>query len=197
MQTGQITVTSDGRGIVGWLDGATAARIIWKHEDEDDHVHGRECDTAGLALAVLHSVGFSRYQLVSAELVPVVTTADLMAAIAPDYRAVVLAETKIQTLRCMCADELLYTVTADPPDDTTPFISLTSNLVPVAVGMLQEQSPAAEITAEPFPNPDYRPDCQRDIVEDEAYLKYAGADKNPRRDNVYCKLCGVALWGHS
>jgi hypothetical protein len=197
MQTGQITVTSDGHGIVGWLDGATAARIIWKHEDEDDHVHGRECDTAGLAIAVLRSVGFSRYQLVSAELVPVVTAADLMAAIAPGYQAVVLAETKIQTQRCMCADELMYTVTAEPKDDTRAFTSLTSNLVPVAVGMLQQESPEAETTAEPYRNPDYRPDCQRDIVEDEAYIKYVGTDKNSRRDNVYCKRCGVALWGNS
>jgi hypothetical protein len=96
----------------------------------------------------------------------------------------------------MCADELLYTVTADPSDDTAVFTSLTSDLVPVAVGMLQEQNPGAEITSQPYPNPDYRPDRQRYILEDEAYFKYLGADRGRRRDNVFCKLCGSALRGY-
>ncbi len=200
METGQITVTEDGRSIVGWQDGTTAARIIWKHKkhaEAAEHVHGREVVREGLAIAVLRAVDGSEYQLVSAELAPVVMPEDLMAAIAPGNRDVALVETKVQTQRCTCAVKMLYTVTARSPGGTTVRTSLTSELARFVEDSAREQDPSAEITVEPYPNPEYRPECRRDILEDEAYIKYVGEDVAPALYKVYCQRCGIALWGLS
>lgn len=197
METGQITVTQDGRSIVGWHDGTTTARIIWKHREHDEHVHGREVVREGLAIAVLRAVDRSEYQLLSAELVATVTPEDLMAAIAPGNRDVALVETKIQTQRCACADQVLYTVTTKSPSGTRVRTSLTSDLARYVEDSGREQDPNAEITVEPYPNPEYRPECRRDIVEDEAYIKYVGEDAAPALYKLYCQRCGIALWGQS
>lgn len=62
---------------------------------------------------------------------------------------------------------------------------------PIRQEIIQEQNPGAEIAVEPYRNPDYRPDCQRDIIEDEAYLNYIGADKDP--DVTRCTVGVAAL----
>jgi hypothetical protein len=195
MEIGQITVTQDGRSIVGWQDGTTAARIIWKHREHDEHVHGREVVREGLAIIVLRAVDKSEYQLVSAELVAAVTPEDLMAAIAPGNRDVALVETKIQTQRCACADEVLYTITARSSSGTTMRTSLTNELVRFVEDSMRQEDPSAEITVESYPNPEYRPECRRDILEDEAYIKYVGEDAAPALYKLYCQRCGIALWG--
>jgi len=197
METGQITVTKDGRSIVGWQDGTTAARIIWKHRERDEPVHGREVVREGLAIVVLREVDRSEYQLVSAELVPAVTREDLRAAIAPGNRDVALVETKTQTQRCACADEVLYTVTTRSPSGTTVGTPLPSGLARFVENRAREQDPDAEITVERHPNPEYRPECRRDIVEDEAYIEYVGEDAAPALHKLYCQRCGIALWGQS
>jgi hypothetical protein len=153
VETDQITVTEDGRRIVGWEDGATVARIIWKHEEHGEHVHGREVDNEGTPVAVLYAVDNSRYQLVSAELVSAVTLGDLVAAIAPGYRDVVLVETDLKTQRCTCADEVLYKVTVNSPNGSTVMSSLTSSLVPSVTDFQRKQDSSAEITVEQHPNP--------------------------------------------
>jgi hypothetical protein len=86
--TDKITVTADRQRIVGWQDGTTAARILWK---DVGGVLGRWADSEKLAIAILlvFTGPSPRYQLVSAELVPAVTVEDLEAAIAPGNRGVV------------------------------------------------------------------------------------------------------------
>ena len=65
----------------------------------------------------------------------------------------------------------------------------------INVRVNQEDNPGAEVTTEPCPNPDYRPGCLGYIVEDEAYVRYLRAGPNPWHGQVYCQLCGRALWG--
>ena len=50
----------------------------------------------------------------------------------------------------------------------------------------------------PSADPDYRPDCLGYILEDEAYVKYLRADRNPRNPwhgEVYCQRCAIGIWG--
>jgi len=95
-ETDQITVTADRRQIVGWQDGTTAARILWK--DAAGRVNGRWADRERLAIVILYALTPpTRTPLLSAELVPAVTEADLEAAIAPGNRGVVQVQAEVKT----------------------------------------------------------------------------------------------------
>lgn len=196
--TNKITVTADRQRIIGWQDGTTAARILWKDTDTDPaRVHGRWADSEKLAIAILlvFTDPRPRYPLVSAELVLAVTVEDLEAAIAPGNRDVVQVQAEVKTQRCTCADELLYTVKMD----TRVYGPMPWTDVQYFPDYLRAKNPGAEVTTEPGRNPDYRPDCLRYILEDEAYVKYLPAeDRNPRNPwhgEVYCQRCAIGIWG--
>jgi hypothetical protein len=196
VETDKITVTADGQHIVGWQDGTTAARILWKDAVQ---VNGRWADREELALAIVYAVTgpTPRTPLVSAELVPTVTVEDLEAAIAPGNRDVVQVQAEVKTQRCTCADEVLYTVKVESSSGTTVIGPMPKTDAEFNVDYDRAQNPGAEVTMEPCRNPDYRPDCLRYILEDEAYIKYLRAGRNPWHGEVYCQRCGIALWGNS
>jgi uncharacterized protein len=186
--TNQIIVTSDRQHIVGWQDGR-AARILWR---DVGGVLGRWADDEQLAIAIL--LAFTgpapRYPLVSTELVPAVTVEGLEAAIAPGNRDLVQVQAKVKTRRCTCADEVLYTVKMD----TTVYGPMPWT----DADYLRAENPGAEVNMEPGRNPDYRPDCLGYILEDEAYVKYLRAARNPRNPwhgEVYCQRCAKGIWG--
>ncbi len=191
--TDKITVTADRKHIVGWQDGTTAARILW---EDVEGLHGRWADSERLALAIL--LAFTgpepRYPLVSTELVPAVTVEDLEAAIAPGNRGVVQVQAEVKTQRCTCADEVLYTVKMDAAVSGP----MPGTDAPYYANYLRAENPGTEVTMEPCRNPDYRPDCVGYILEDEAYVKYLRADRNPRNPwhgEVYCQRCAIGIWG--
>jgi predicted lactoylglutathione lyase len=191
--THKITVTADRKRIVGWQDGTTAARILWR---DVGGVHGRWADDEQLAMAILLAfTGPSpRYPLVSTELVSAVTVEDLEAAIAPGNRGVVQVQAEVKTRRCTCADEVLYTVKMDTTvHGPMPWADAQDN-----ADYLRAENPGAEVTMESCRNPDYRPDCLGYILEDEAYVKYLRAARNPRNPwhgEVYCQRCAIGIWG--
>jgi hypothetical protein len=193
MEFDKITVTADGQHIVGWEDGTTAARIIWK---DAGGVIGRWADDERLAIDILVLVT-SRRPLVSAELVEAETVEGLEAKIAPGNRDVVQVQAEIKTQPCTCADEVLYTVKVESSSGTTVLGPMPRTAAQIVVKIDQEENPGAEVTMEPCRNPDYRPDCLRYILEDEAYVRYLRAGRNPWHGRVYCQLCGKALWGNS
>jgi hypothetical protein len=49
--------------------------------------------------------------------------------------------------------------------------------------------------SEPSRNPDYRPGCLGYTLEDEAYVKYLRAGRNPWHGEVYCQRCAIGIWG--
>lgn len=202
METDRIIATDEGR-IVGWQDGATVAMITWKITwNWGTTEWARECFREEAATGLLLLVDRDRdCRLVSAELLPRVTSEDLWAAIAPGNRDVVEVGHSNSPERCMCADEVLYTVTAKPPNGkavTVGPMSSTSprdpDVVGGMIGLLREEQPDAEITVESSPNRDYRKDCLRLIAEDAAYVKYVGAGSGSR-DNLYCQRCAPGKWG--
>ena len=191
--TDKITVTADRKRIVGWQDGTTAARILWR---DVGGVHGQWADDEQLAMAILLAfTGPSpRYPLVSTELVPAVTVEDLEAAIAPGNRGVVQVQAEVKTRRCTCADDVLYTVKMD----TTVYGPMPWTDAQDNADYLRAENPGAEVTMESCRNPDYRPDCLGYILEDEAYVKYLRAARNPRNPwhgEVYCQRCAIGIWG--
>jgi hypothetical protein len=198
--TNKITVTSDRQRIIGWQDGTTAARILWKDTDTDPaRVHGRWADRERLAIAILSAFTNPRprYPLVSPELVLAVTVADLEAAIAPGNRDMVQVQAEVETQRCTCADELLYTVKIES-SSSTPVYGPMPWTDAQFVNYPRAENPGAEVTMEPGRNPDYRPDCLGYILEDEAYVKYLRAARNPRNPwhgEVYCQRCAIGIWG--
>ncbi len=195
-ETGQITVTADRKQIVGWQDGTTAARILWK--DTTGRVNGRWADRERLAIAILWALTPpSRTPLLSAELVPAMTEEDLEAAIAPGNQSAVQVQAKVKTQRCTCADEVLYTVKMESSSSTTVYGPMPWTDAPSIADYLRAENPGAEVTMEPCRNPDYRPDCLRYILEDEAYVKYLRAPRNPSpwHGEVYCQRCAIGIWG--
>jgi hypothetical protein len=195
METDKITVTAGGQQIVGWQDGTTAARILW---EDAGQVNGRWADREELAIAILYALTPpTRTPLVSAELVPTVTVEDLEAAIAPGNRDVVQVQAEIKTQRCTCADEVLYTVKVESSSGTTVIGPMPRADAQYNADYERAENLGAEATIEPCRNPDYRPDCLCDILEDEAYVKYLRAGRNPWHGEVYCQRCGIALWGDS
>ena len=136
----------------------------------------------------------SSYQLVSTELVPAVTVEDLEAAIAPGNQGVVQVQAEVKTRRCTCADEVLYTVKMDATvHGPMPWTDAQTNAKD-----LRKENPGGEVTMERGRNPDYRPDCLGYICEDEAYVNYLRAARNPRNrwhGEVYCQRCAIAIWG--
>lgn len=196
-ETDQITVTPDRQQIVGWQDGTTAARILWK--DTTGRVNGRWADSEGLAIAILYAfTPPTRTPLLSAELVPAVTEEYLEAAIAPGNRGVVQVQAEVKTQRCTCADEVLYTVKMESPSGTTLYGPMPWTDAPYFADYLREKNPGADVTMEQRRNPDYRPDCLRYILEDEPYVKYLRARRNPRNPwhgEVYCQRCAIGIWG--
>jgi uncharacterized protein len=191
--TDKITVTADRKHIVGWQDGTTAARILWK---DAGGVHGRWADSEQLALAILlvFTPPSPQYQLVSTELVPAVTVEDLEAAIAPGNRDVVQVQAEVETHRCTCADEVLYTVKMD----TTVYGPMPWTDAQYNANYLRAENASAEVTMEPSRNPDYQPDCLGYTLEDEPYVSYLRADRNPRNPwhgEVYCQRCAMGIWG--
>ena len=97
--------------------------------------------------------------------------------------------------------QCLYTVTAKSPDGTAATVGPMNKTwlrdpdpIGGMVRILRKEQPGAEITVEPGPNPDYRPDCLRFIPEDAAYVKYVGAGRGSR-DKRYCQRCALAIWG--
>lgn len=177
--TDKITVTADRKRIVGWQDGTTAARILWR---DVEGVHGRWTDDEQLAIAILWAFAgpAPRYPLVSTELVPAVTVRDLEAAIAPGNRGVVQVQAEIKTQRCTCADEVLYTVKMESSSRTTVYGPMPGTDAQYYADYLRAENPGAEVTMESCRNPDYRPDCPGYILEDEPYVKYLRAARNPR-----------------
>src|SRR5215472_6770642 len=169
-ETDQITVTADRRQIVGWQDGTTAARILWK--DAAGRVNGRWADRERLAIVILYALTPpTRTPLLSAELVPAVTEADLEAAIAPGNRGVVQVQAEVKTQRCTCADEVLYTVKMESSSGTTAYGPMPWTDAPDTADHLRAENPGAEVTMESCRNPDYRPDCLQYTLEDEPYVK--------------------------
>lgn len=196
MKIDKITLTADKQHIVNWQEGTTAARILWK---DAGRVNGRWADREKLAIAILYvfTDPTPRHPLVSAELVPTVTVEDLEAAIAPGNRDVVQVQAEIKTQRCTCADEVLYTVKIESSSSTTVIGPMPRTDAQFNADYDQAENPGAEVTMEPYRNPDYRPDCLRDILEDEAYVRYLRVGRNPWHGEVYCQRCGIALWGNS
>jgi uncharacterized protein len=196
--TNKITVTADRKRIVGWQDGRTAARIIWK---DVGGVLGRWVDREQLAIDIILIVfnpPSPQYQLVSAELVPTVTEEDLKAAIAPGNRGVVQVQAEVKTHRCTCADEVLYTVKIESSSSTSVHGPMPWTDAQCNADDLRAENPGAEVTIEPCRNTDYRPDCLGYTLEDEPYVKYLRAPGNPRNPwhgEVYCQRCAVAIWG--
>ena len=191
--TDKITVSADGKHIVGWQDGTTAARILWR---DQGRVHGRWADREQLALAILlvFTGPEPRYPLVSTELVPAVTVEHLEAAIAPGNRDVVQVQAEVKTQRCTCADDVLYAVKMD----TRVYGPMPWTDAQYFPDYLREKNPGAEVTTEPGRNPDYRPDCLGYILEDEAYVQYLRAARNPMNPwhgEVYCQRCAKGIWG--
>jgi uncharacterized protein len=195
--TDQITVTADRKQIVGWQDGTTAARILWK--DTTGRVNGRWADRERLAIAILYALTPpSQTPLLSAELVSAVTEEDLEAAIAPGNQGAVQVQAKVKTQRCTCADEVLYTVKMESSSSTTAYGPMPWTDASYNADHLRAKNPGAEVTMEPGRNPDYRPDCLRYILEDEAYVEYLRAGRNPRNPwhgEVYCQRCAIGIWG--
>ena len=202
-KTMPINVNDDGR-IEGWQDGATVAWITMEITRRDGTTewwareYARE-EAAASHLSVIKL--YPNWRLVSAELMPRVTPRDLMAAIAPNNRSVVVADWSDTAERCTCADEVLYTVTARSPDGTPVTIGPMSKTWlrdpdPIAgmVRILREEQPGAEIIVEPGPNPGYRPDCINVIPEDAAYVRYVGEDRGAGNER-YCQRCAIAIWG--
>lgn len=193
-ETDQITVTADRQQIVGWQDGTTAARILWK--DTAGRVNGRWADREQLAIAILYAfTPPTRTPLLSAELVPAVTEEDLEAAIAPRNRGAVQVQAEVKTQRCTCADEVLYTVKMESSSGTTVYGPMPWTDAPHNADYLRAKNPGAEVTMEPRQNPDYRPDCLRYTLEDEPYVKYLRAGRNPWHGEVYCQRCAIGIWG--
>jgi hypothetical protein len=196
--TNNITVTADGKHIVGWQDGATAARILWK---DVGGVLGRWIDREQLAIEILLLVftpPSARYQLVSAELVPAVTVEDLEAAIALGNRDVVQVQAEVKTHRCTCADEVLYTVKTESSSSASVYGPMPLTDAQLNANSLRAENPGAEVTMEPSRNPDYRPDCLGYTLEDEAYVEYLrapGNPPNPWHGEVYCQRCAIGIWG--
>lgn len=199
----RIIVNDEGR-IPGWQDGATVAWITVEitRRDGTSEWWARECAREEEATGHLYMINqFRDQRLVSAELVPRVTPRELMAAIAPSNRGVALAEWSNCAELCTSADEVLYTVTAKSPDGTAATVGPMNKTwlrdpdpIGGMVRILRKEQPGAEITVEPGPNPDYRPDCLRFIPEDAAYVKYVGAGRGSR-DKRYCQRCALAIWG--
>ena len=106
MEFDKITVTADWEHIVGWQDGTTAARILWK---DAGGVSGRWTNRELAAVGTLRAA-LTRYPLVSAGLLAAVTVQDLQVAIEPGNRDAVQVVAEVKTQRCTCADEELYTV---------------------------------------------------------------------------------------
>jgi hypothetical protein len=186
----KITVTADGQRIVGWQDGTVAARILWK---DVGGILGRWADSEELAIAILlvFTGPAPRYPLVSAELVPAVTVEDLETAIAPGNRDVVQVQAEVKTQRCTCADEVLYTVKMEP----SVYGPMPRTDAQYNADYLRAENPGAEVTVESCRNPGYRPDCLGYILEDEPYVKYLRAGRNPWHGEVYCQLCAIGIWG--
>jgi uncharacterized protein len=194
METDQITVTADRQQIVGWQDGTTAARILWK--DTAGRVGGRWADDERLAIAILYAfTPPTRTVLLSAELVPAVTEEDLEAAIAPGNRDVVQVQAEVKTHRCTCADEVLYTVKMESSSSTSVYGPMPWTDAQYNANYLREENPGAEVTMEPSRNPDYRPDCLGYTLEDEPFVKYLRAGRNPWHGEVYCQRCAIGIWG--
>lgn len=192
--TDQITVTADRQQIVGWQDGTTAARILWK--DAAGRVNGRWADDERLAIAILYAfTPPTRTPLLSAELVPAVAEEELEAAIAPRHRGAVQVQAEVKTQRCTCADEVLYTVKMESSSGTTVYGPMPWTDAPHTADYFRAKNPGAEVTMEPRQNPDYRPDCLRYTLEDEPYVKYLRADRNPWHGEVYCQRCAIGIWG--
>lgn len=193
MEFDKITVTADGQRIVGWQDGTTAARIIWK---DAGGANGRWADDEKLAIVILDAAT-SRYPLVSAELEAAVTVEDLEVAIAPGNRDVVQVQAEIKTQRCTCADEMLYTVKVESSSGPTAYGPMPRTDAQWNVDHYRTENPGAKVAMEPWRNPDHRPNCLGYILEDEAYVEYLRAGRNPWHGRVYCQRCGIALWGNS
>ena len=191
----QITMTADRQQIVGWQDGTTAARILWKNTA--GRVDGRWADREELAIAILYAfITPSRTALLlSTELVPAVTEEDLQAAIAPGNRGVVQVLAEVKTRRCTCADEVLYTVKMESSSGTIAYGPMPWIDAPYNADSLRAENPGAEVTMESCRNPGYRPDCLRYILEDEPYVKYLRAGRNPWHGEVYCQRCAIGIWG--
>jgi hypothetical protein len=195
MEYDKITVTADGEHIGGWQDGTTAARILWMAAGQ---VNGRWVNRESSAIALLYTLtGSTTRPLVGAELLPAVTVEDLKAAIAPGNRDVVQVQAEVTTQRCTCADDALYTVKVESSGGTTVHGPMPRADAQSNVGDYRAENPGAEVTMEPCRNPDYRPDCLRDILEDEAYVRYLRAGRNPWHGQAYCQRCGIALWGNA
>ena len=199
-ETDQITMTADRQQIVGWQDGTTAARILWK-EMSTGEVRGRWTNREREAIAILYAFTPSspRTPLLSAELVPAVTAEDLWAAIAPGNQGVVQVQAEVKTQRCTCADEVLYTVKMESSSSTEVNGPMPWTDAQPFADYLRKETPGAEVTMEPCRNPDYRPDCLGYTLEDEPYVKYLPAeDRNPRNSwhgEVYCQRCAIGIWG--
>ena len=193
-ETDQITMTADRQQIVGWQDGTTAARILWK--DTAGRVNGRWADDEKLAIAILYAfIPPTRTPLLSAELVPAVTEEDLEAAIAPGNRGAVQVQAEVKTQRCTCADDVLYTVKMESSSGTTAYGPMPWTDAPDTADHLRAENPGAEVTMEACRNPDYRPDCLQYTLEDEPYVTYLRAPRNPWHGEVYCHRCAIAIWG--
>ena len=186
MEFDKITVTADWEHIVGWQDGTTAARILW---ESAGGVSGRWTNRELAASGTLRAA-LTQYPLVSAKLLEAVTVQDLQVRMAPGNLDVVQVLAEVKTQRCTCADEVLYTVRIGSAGGTT-----VHGPMPGTDAEYFRKEPDAEVTTEPCPNPDYRPGCLGYIVEDEAYVRNLRAGPNPWHGQVYCQLCGRALWG--
>ncbi len=178
-------------------DGTTAARILWK---DAGRVNGRWADREQLAIDILYvfTDPSPQYQLVSTELASAVTVRDLEAAIAPGNRGVVQVQAEVKTQRCTCADEVLYTVKMESSSSTTVYGPMPGTDAQYYADYLRPENPGAEVTMELCRNPDYRPGCLGYILEDEAYVRYLRADRNPRNPwhgEVYCQRCAIGIWG--
>jgi hypothetical protein len=128
--------------------------------------------------------------------------AQLAGAIAPQWRDVAVPRTARIPHTCIGAAEIRgYVITAAYAEPLPGNITSSSAHADSpgeadrkAAGF-RTSHPGADVTVEPRPNPDYRPDCLGVIAPGDPYVDYIGEAALAGSGRPYCVRCATAAWG--
>jgi hypothetical protein len=128
------------------------------------------------------------------------TKSALTRKIADEWRDVVVVRTARIPHRCVCADQYrAFEVHSVFPRVTNGVRSVTTTLddreaAETHAAWAREHRPEAEVSIEPRPNPNYRPDCLGSIQPGQVYADYIGEAAMAESGRPYCSRCAPEVW---
>lgn len=119
----------------------------------------------------------------------------------PSLRENAIPRTARKPWRCLCADEIRgYRAHGEFPGGSTTVPAATAALAEQQAARMRREPALRDgtryttVTVIPRPNPDYRPDCTKDIQPGDRYIEYVGEAEPYASGSRYCWKCGIAVW---